>query len=89
MVRLAFPVFTLLASLLITPPANATHTSLETIRTIAGTGTSGYGGDGGPAASATLNLPIRVALDSAGNLYIADSSNCRIRVELACVRIGA
>ena len=49
------------------------------ISTVAGTGTSGFGGDGGAAASATLNRPSGVALDGAGNLYIADRSNNRIR----------
>lgn len=50
-----------------------------TITTVAGTGTSGFSGDGGPAASAMLNSPSAVAVDSAGNLYIADTSNSRIR----------
>ncbi len=56
------------------------------ITTVAGAGTNingigqgTYGGDGGPAISAMLNLPDSVAVDSAGNLYIADSSNYRIR----------
>jgi uncharacterized protein (TIGR03437 family) len=49
------------------------------ITTIAGTGTFGYTGDGGPAASAQLNQPIGLAFDSAGNLYIADSNNYCVR----------
>ena len=49
------------------------------INTVAGNGTAGYSGDGGPAASAELNLPYGVAVDAAGNVYIADSSNSRIR----------
>ena len=49
------------------------------ISTIAGTGTQGFGGDGGPAGSAALNLPIGVTLDPAGDLYIADSGNDRVR----------
>jgi len=46
---------------------------------IAGDGTTSYGGDGGPATSAKLNGPCAVALDKAGNVYIADYSNYRIR----------
>jgi uncharacterized protein (TIGR03437 family) len=49
------------------------------ITTVAGTGTAGYTGDSGPAASARLNRPEGVALDSAGNLYIADYNNYRVR----------
>jgi hypothetical protein len=49
------------------------------ISTVAGNGSSGYGGDGGPATSAQLNGPWGVAFDSVGNLYIADSGNNRIR----------
>jgi sugar lactone lactonase YvrE len=41
--------------------------------------TAGYSGDSGPATSATLNYPNDVALDAAGNLYIADTNNCVIR----------
>ncbi|MBZ5630101.1 MAG: hypothetical protein LAO06_14675, partial [Acidobacteriia bacterium] len=50
-----------------------------TITTVAGNGTAGYGGNGGPATSAELDLPFGVALDSAGNLFIADRGNARIR----------
>ena len=50
------------------------------ITTVVGTGTPGYSGDNGPAISALLQYPRSVALDSAGNLYIADSDNNRIRV---------
>jgi len=49
------------------------------ITTVAGIGTNGFSGDGGPATGATLNLPKGVAVDSAGNLYIADFGNNRIR----------
>ena len=49
------------------------------ISTIAGNGTSGYSGDGGAATSAMLNNPQGVAIDSQGNLYIADRTNNRIR----------
>ena len=50
-----------------------------TISTFAGSGTLGYTGDSGPAASAQLDYPWAVAVDSAGNLYIADTYNQRIR----------
>jgi hypothetical protein len=49
------------------------------IITIAGTGVEGYGGDNGPATSAYLDTPTGVAIDSTGNVYIADSHNHRIR----------
>jgi hypothetical protein len=51
----------------------------DTIATVAGDGTSGYSGDGGPASAAQLNFPIGVALDAAGNLFIADTNNHRVR----------
>jgi uncharacterized protein (TIGR03437 family) len=50
------------------------------IVTIAGTGSPGYSGDGGPATSGELNNPAGIAIDSVGKLYISDSSNGRIRV---------
>jgi uncharacterized protein (TIGR03437 family) len=49
------------------------------ISTYAGTGSSGFAGDGGQAASATLNLPRGVAVDAAGNIFIADTNNNCIR----------
>jgi sugar lactone lactonase YvrE len=50
------------------------------ISTVAGTGTScWHSGDGGPATSATLNDPSGVAVDSSGNLFIADTNNCLVR----------
>lgn len=50
------------------------------ISTVAGNGTAGYTGDKGPATSAELNNPTGVALDSSGNLYIADSANNVVRM---------
>ncbi len=52
-----------------------------TITTVAGTpSVGGYSGDGGPATSAELNYPNGVKTDSAGDLYIADSYNHRVRM---------
>jgi uncharacterized protein (TIGR03437 family) len=51
-----------------------------TVITIAGNGTAGYSGDGGPAINAQLNGPAALAVDGAGKLYIADSFNGRIRM---------
>lgn len=49
------------------------------ITTIAGTGTTGYAGDGGPAAAAQISTPSAVAADTKGNVYIADSANGTVR----------
>src|SRR5262245_45418851 len=49
------------------------------IRTVAGTGVPGFSGDGGPAISAQLSAPYGLALDNAGNLFIADLGNRRVR----------
>lgn len=50
------------------------------ISTYAGNGSAGYSGDGGPATSATLSGPWGVAVDSDGNVFIADTGNSAIRV---------
>jgi len=51
----------------------------DVLTLVAGNGTAGFSGDSGPATSAQLNGPADVAVDSAGNLYIADNRNNRIR----------
>jgi trimeric autotransporter adhesin len=53
------------------------------IYTIAGDGSTGYSGDGGPATGAELDNPVGVATDSAGNVLIADQFNTRVRVVAA------
>ncbi|MFF2728784.1 RICIN domain-containing protein [Streptomyces sp. NPDC058008] len=50
-----------------------------TIGTVVGTGAAGFSGDGGPASSAQLNLPLGVVLDSTGTLYVSDHRNYRVR----------
>jgi len=66
-----------------TPPtgcANVVTKRIEGANTvIAGTGEAAYGGDGGPATAAALNLPLAVRLDALGNLYVVDTGNNRIR----------
>ena len=49
------------------------------ITTIAGTNFAGFAGDGGPAVNARLSVPTAIASDGAGNLFIADSGNGRVR----------
>jgi len=58
-------------------------TSDGIITTVAGSGVAGFSGDGGPATAAALNGPTAVGFDSAGNLYITDTNNQRVR------RVGA
>lgn len=53
--------------------------STKTISTVAGNGTSGYSGDGGPAINAEFNQPRGLAIDSAGNIYVADTNNRVVR----------
>jgi uncharacterized protein (TIGR03437 family) len=49
------------------------------ITTIAGNGTRGFSGDGGPATAASFRAPIGLAVDQFGNVYVADNSNGRVR----------
>jgi len=60
-----------------------------TITTVVGTGISGYTGDNAPARSATLNGPSGIAIDQAGNLYIADLGNNSLRAVFASGNIPA
>jgi hypothetical protein len=67
------------------PPAAATSTnrgglaSAPGATTLAGTGTPGFGGDGGAAVRARLDAPAGIAVDASGDLLIADAGNCRVR----------
>ncbi len=54
-------------------------TKAQTITTIAGTGTAGFSGDGGPAINAQLNQPDVIKFDKGGNMYIADEHNHVVR----------
>ncbi|MBA2611501.1 MAG: T9SS type A sorting domain-containing protein [Bacteroidetes bacterium] len=55
------------------------NASTGVITTVVGSGSYGFAGDGGPATAASMTYPIDVAVDSQGNLYIADNANYRIR----------
>jgi trimeric autotransporter adhesin len=57
------------------------------ITTVAGNGTYGYSGDGGPATSAELSVPIGIALDGSGNLYISDGNNFVVRMVTAATGV--
>ncbi len=62
-----------------TAPPVSPSSSTGTIETIAGDGTAGYSGDGGPATAAELNGPWGLAVDPSGDVFIADSHNNVIR----------
>jgi sugar lactone lactonase YvrE len=70
-------ILSFVASLLLT--SSGAIWAQGTISTAAGTGLSGFGGDTGPAVSALLAGPAGVAFDAAGNVFIADTNNFRIR----------
>lgn len=57
----------------------AVNIATDQMTTIAGDGSSGYSGDGGPATAATLNLPTGLAMNPSGNILIADEGNSVIR----------
>src|ERR1022692_1007395 len=71
-----YSVSTASVTVMVTPPAS---TSSYLISTVAGNGVKGFGGDGGPATAAALYYPYGVAVDGAGNLFVADSLENRIR----------
>jgi sugar lactone lactonase YvrE len=73
-----FSIFILLLPLLIFASQEASASSGD-IHTYAGLGAAGFSGDGGQATAALLNSPSCVAVDAAGNLYISDRANQRIR----------
>jgi hypothetical protein len=50
-----------------------------TLQVVAGTGTAGYGGDGGPAVGAELNMPYGISVAPDGTIYVADTMNNRVR----------
>ncbi len=72
-------VFSITAALL-PLPCRAQYVSSFTISTLAGTGVSGYSGDGGAAEIAQLAGPVSIAVDASGKVYIADQLNHRIRM---------
>lgn len=65
--------------LLFFAPCCSFYTYAQFIKTYAGTGTAGYSGDNGPAASATLKIPTCLSVDGFNNVYINDQGNNRIR----------
>lgn len=74
--------FDAIGNLYISELGNGTIRKVNTsgiITTIAGTGHSGYNGDGGPATNAQLYDPLGLVFDIAGNLYFSDNGNARVR----------
>ena len=59
----------------------------QTIETYAGSGVQGFSGDGGPASAAALDSPESIAIDTSGNLLVADTQNGRVRLISAGTRI--
>src|SRR5947208_2473820 len=76
-VSAALALTALFASL--TLPATGDVAKPGTITTVAGTGAPGFSGDNGPATQALLSGPFDLAFDPAGNLYIVDTYNDRVR----------
>jgi DNA-binding beta-propeller fold protein YncE len=72
-------IYLLISSLVISCIPPTLYANQNDIMSVAGVGTSGYSGDGGPAISAELWSPGGVAVDSAGNIYISDNNNYCVR----------
>ncbi len=62
-----------------TPPAPSLTARTSMITTVAGNGIPDFTGDGRPATETSLHSPVGIAIDSAGNLYISDAGNGRVR----------
>ncbi|MDX2030839.1 MAG: hypothetical protein SF339_09240 [Blastocatellia bacterium] len=84
--RLAFPrgmAFDAAGNLFVADTGNSRIRRIDgrtgIITTVAGSGAKGFGGDGGPAPEAALDLPVAVTVDRSGNLFIVDRGNKRIR----------
>ena len=58
------------------------HLRTRRVETVAGNGTRGYAGDGGPATQASLNMPHEIAFDRAGHLYIVERDSHVVRLSL-------
>ena len=69
----------LLLFLFVLCSAGLTRGQTLLIKTVAGNGTAGYTGDGGPATNAQVNTICSIAHDGAGNVYVCDATNCVIR----------
>ena len=66
-------------SKLVLPLLAVAIASGQNINTFAGNGTAGYSGDTGPAVQAQINRVVGLAADSAGNIYLAEELNNRVR----------
>lgn len=69
----------LLLCLALLAGASAAVAATNAIQTVAGTGTAGFAGDGGPATAARLNVPVQVLATADGGYYVADQINHRVR----------
>jgi DNA-binding CsgD family transcriptional regulator/sugar lactone lactonase YvrE len=72
-----FPVLVLIVAVLLVLSESRPWTSGPYVSTIAGTGVNGYSGDGGPARTAALSAPNGIAVDTAGNVYVAGGARIR------------